>query len=122
MNVMRAELSYMCVPGIKTEYRNECAPVITADKIITVVCEHLKLTVEQIRGKSRSKEFVYARHLIFYFLRKHTTLTLKSAGELFNRDHTTVIHALENLQDIMDTEPPVKDEVELLESKLFGRG
>ena len=118
---MRAELNYMCVPGIKTEYRSECAPVITIDKIISTVCDHLNLTGEEIKGKSRVKEHVYARHLIFYLFRKHTTLTLKSAGELFNRDHTTVLHALNNLQDIMDTEPAVKNEVELLEAKIQGR-
>lgn len=118
---MCAELSYMCVPGIRNEYRRECTPVITSDKIITTVCDHLNLNIEQVKSKSRAKELVYARHLIFYFIRKHTTVTLKSAGDLFNRDHATVIHALHNLQDIMDTELVVRTEVELLESKIKGR-
>jgi chromosomal replication initiation ATPase DnaA len=47
-------------------------------------------------------------------------MTLKSAGAIFNRDHTTVIHGVEKLHDIMDTEPAVKAEVEMLEG--FVRG
>lgn len=117
---MCAELNYMCVPGIKDEYRKQCAPVITPERIITMVCDHFNLNPEHIKTKRRVKEHVHARHVIFYFLRKHTKMTLKTAGELFNRDHTTVIHGLENLSDIMDTEPLVRSEVELLESMIQG--
>lgn len=111
-------MNYICVPGIKEKYRSESAPVITPEKIITTVCDYFVLSVDVVKSKSRAKEHVYARHVIFYFLRKHTNMTLKSSGALFNRDHTTVIHGLDNLRDIMDTEPVVRSEVELLETTI----
>lgn len=109
-------MNYMCVPGIKEQYRSQCAPIVTPEKIIEIVCDYFNLTHEALKGKCRSKELVHARHVIFYFIRRHTSMTLKSTGQLFNRDHTTVIHGLENLNDIMDTEPVVKSEVEHLEA------
>ncbi len=118
---MSVELSYMCVPGIKNEYRRECAPVISPDRIITIVCNHLNVNVDHVKSKTRVKEYVYARHVTFYFLRKFTKLSLKTIGDMLNRDHTTVIHGLENLSDIMDTEQDVRLEVELLERRIHGR-
>lgn len=114
-------MNYMCVPGIKEKYREECAPVITPEKIIVTVCNHFTLPVAQVKSKSREQELVYARHIIFYLLRKYASMTLKSAGALFNRDHTTVIHSVETLNNLMDTEPNVRDEVELLEAAIKDR-
>lgn len=111
-------MNYMCVPGIKEEYRAISAPAITPEKIVETVCEHFKLTVKEVNSRKRFKELVYARHIIFYLLRKHTKMSLKSSGELFGRDHTTVIHSVETLNNLMYTEPDVRAEVDLIEEKL----
>ncbi len=111
-------MNYVAVPGIKDRYRIESAPIITPEMIIKIVCDHFKLNAEKLKSKHRAKELVYARHVIFHFIRKHTSMTLKSAGLLFNRDHTTVIHSIETLSDLMDTEPNVRTEIELLETAI----
>lgn len=108
-------MNYVAVPGIKEQYRIESAPIVTPEKIIKTVCEHFELNADGLKGKCRVKELVHAMYVIFYFIRKYTVMSLKSAGLLFNRDRTTVIHGLETLSDIMDTEPNVRTEVELLE-------
>jgi|SRR6478752_2867138 len=113
-------MNYIGIPGIKESYRAELAPVITPDKIINTVCDHFSMNEQQLKGSCRDKELVHARHLIFYFLRKYTSISLKRAGQLFNRDHTTVIHGLDKLSDLMDTEPEVKAEVEMLGSMIKG--
>jgi chromosomal replication initiator protein len=114
-------MNYVGMPGVKDRYKSECAPKITPDKIINAVSNHYKLNADKLKSTSRVKEFTHARYVIFYFLRKFANMTLKSAGLLFNRDHTTVIHGLETLQNIIDTEPAVKEEIELLETIIKGR-
>lgn len=111
-------MNYMCVPGIKEQYRSINAPMITPDKIIEIVCDHFKLAVKEVQSRSRVREFVYARNIIFYLLRKHTKMSLKSSGELFGRDHTTVIHGIETLNNLMYTDTDVRSEVELIEEKV----
>jgi chromosomal replication initiator protein len=108
-------MNYICVPGIKEEYRAVSAPVFTPERIIETVCEHFKLNLKDLQGRSRVRERVFARHIIFYLLRKHTKMSLKSAGDLFGRDHTTVIHSIDTLNNLMYTEPDVRAEVELIE-------
>lgn len=41
----------------------------------------------------QKRNFVTPRHIAMYLLLKNTNLTLKGIGEIFNRDHTTVINA-----------------------------
>lgn len=113
-------MNYIGMPGIKASYRKECAPKITPDKVIQVVCNHYNIDRSDLKGRCRQKELVHARHVIFYLLRNHASMTLKSAGALFNRDHTTVIHGVQKLHDLMDTEPAVKAEVEVLEGFVKG--
>lgn len=111
-------MNYLVVPGIKDQYRIESAPIVTPEKIIKTVCDHFDLNADGLKGRCRGKELVHARYVIFYLIRKHTSMTLKAAGLLFNRDHTTVIHGIEHLGNIMDTEPNVRDEVEMLASHI----
>jgi chromosomal replication initiator protein len=112
-------MNYLIIPGIKDRYRDQCAPVMPPGKIIEIVCNHYDLQFEALATKCRIKEHVHARHVIFYFLKKHTKMTLKTMGEMFNRDHTTVIHGVEKLHDIIETEPEVKADIELLQAAII---
>lgn len=114
-------MNYMCVPGIKEEYKAPILRVVTPEKIIEAVCGHLKLTEKDVLSRSRYKERVYARHIIFYLLRKKTKITLKAAGELLHRDHTTVIHSIETLENLMCTEPDVRAEVDQIEEAIMAK-
>ena len=72
-----------------------------ADSIVEKVAAYYGMSNEEIRGKSRKRELVKARWLAMYFIRQKTDYTLNAIGDMFGRDHTTVIHALETIKDIM---------------------
>lgn len=63
----------------------------------------IKRTVENVTGvddissKSRSFDNSMARWIYIKIAREHTALPLKSIGEVINRDHTTVLHGLKNI-------------------------
>jgi len=58
-------------------------------KKVVYICERNGLL-----KKSRKREIVYQRAAAFNFLRQNTQLSLTSIGDLFNKDHATVLHAL----------------------------
>ena len=62
-----------------------------------------KLTGYNIRSNNRKQEVVRGRQIAMYQIRKNTTLSLQEIGNIFNKDHATVIHALKVVQDIIDT-------------------
>jgi hypothetical protein len=70
-----------------------------AEKIkeaIEIVCN---ISFETVKGLSRKREIVLARHLYCYFMATRSKLSLDDIGLSINRDHTTVIHGRESIKD-----------------------
>ncbi|HVD98408.1 MAG TPA: chromosomal replication initiator protein DnaA [Cytophagaceae bacterium] len=75
------------------------------DYIMKFVSEYFNVTIEQMKDKTRKREIVVARQVSMYFAKEYTNMSLKSIGSNFgNRDHSTVIHAIQSVNDLMDTD------------------
>lgn len=78
---------------------------INIDFIQKFVGENFGVTIEQMKDKTRKREIVIARQVAMYFAKEYTNMSLKSIGAHFGgRDHSTVIHALQSVSDLMDTD------------------
>ena len=88
---------------------------LTIEDIQCIVCEHLDVSEEQVRAKTRKREVVRARQIAMYFAKRHTDHSLKDIGLHFGgRDHSTVIHANNTVQDRMDEDGQFRDTVEAI--------
>lgn len=79
--------------------------IMFSELIPKVVAEHYGVTVEGLKSKGRTKAISEPRRLAAYLLRDRTILTLDEIGDLFNRDHTTIIYALRTVEDEMKRNP-----------------
>jgi chromosomal replication initiator protein len=69
-------------------------PQVTVDQIMASTADYFGVTVEDLRGHSRSRVLVNARQVAMYLCRELTDLSLPRIGQAFGgRDHTTVMHA-----------------------------
>jgi chromosomal replication initiator protein len=92
---------------------------VSVDFIQKTVAEYFKVDVEAMKGKAKKREIVIPRQVAMYFCKRYTQLTLALIGENFGgRDHSTVIHALESVEDMMKTDAHFKASVEELGRKL----
>lgn len=92
---------------------------VSVDFIQKTVAEYFKVDVEAMKGKAKKREIVIPRQVAMYFCKRYTQLTLALIGENFGgRDHSTVIHALESVEDMMKTDAHFKSSVEELGRKL----
>lgn len=75
-------------------------------KIINIVSQYFKLTPDDLKGKKRSKDIANARMIAMYLCRILTDETYPRIGlEFGGRDHSTVIHAYEKInEDIKNNE------------------
>ena len=57
------------------------------------------IPVDEILGKRRFKLIVDARHEAMYRMRHELKFTFKHIGDIFSRDHSTIIHAIEKVEN-----------------------
>lgn len=70
-----------------------------------VVSKYFNISIEDMKDKARKKEIVIARQVAMYFSKDFTNNSLKSIGFHFGgRDHSTVIHAVQSVNDMIDTD------------------
>lgn len=77
---------------------------ITIDKVLNDVAETFNVTKEEMTGKRRNREFADARHVAQYLIHVKMNRTCTATGAIFNRDHSTVLHAVKNVNNRMETE------------------
>lgn len=86
---------------------------VSIDYIQKLVTEFYGLSVDQLKSKTRKREIVQARQISMYYAKNMTKASLKSIGTYFGgRDHSTVIHACQTVNDLMDTDKKFKNDVE----------
>lgn len=89
------------------------------DYIQKMVAEYFHLSPDELKAKTRKKEIVIARQTAMHFSKEYTNLSLKSIGQHFGgRDHSTVLHALQAVQDMIDVDSSYRGHVESIQNKL----
>ena len=73
-------------------------------------------------NKSRRRDLVVFRQIIYYFARKHTTLSLEEIGKTtFNQDHATVIYGARTINDLISVDKEYAKIVDELQYQLNGK-
>lgn len=74
-------------------------PAERTQKIIADVAREHGFRAPDLTGPGRARKLVYARFAAIRAVKAATTLSTPQIGALFNRDHTSVLHALGTLKN-----------------------
>ncbi len=97
----------------------ESQKAISIDKIIDVVTAHFNIKVSDIKGKTRLREVVLPRQIAMYLTKEFTELSLKTIGYHFGgRDHSTVIHAIQTINDLQNQDRELLLHIKDIKEKL----
>lgn len=92
---------------------------ITPQLIIDVVCEHFNISLDQMISKSRSNEIAKPRQISMYLCKHMTDASLDNIGSLLGgRDHSTIIHGINKVQDDYNSSESVKNTIETIKKKI----
>jgi chromosomal replication initiator protein len=84
-----------------------------------LVCDFYNIPVEAVKSKTRKREIVQARQIAMYFTKDLTKSSLKNIGIFFGgRDHSTVIHACQTVNDLIETDKKFRHDVEEIEKRI----
>ncbi len=93
---------------------------LTPENILNCVAKRYGILREDLLGKKRTGELVYARHIAIYLTCELTDLSLKKVGSQFNRDHATIISAKNSVVTRMKNDAAFASDINEIISELTG--
>ena len=81
-----------------------------------VVAEYYQ--VDDISIKSRKRELVFPRQVIYYFANKMTRIPLRILGESYSQDHSTVSHACKTIENLMEVTPSISSDIAKIQEQI----
>lgn len=84
---------------------------VTTDKILHTVSEKYDVTIEELKGRKRTSNIAFARHVAVYLIKKLTDRSFPAIGRVFGRDHSTIISSIEAVEKKIKTDPIFESEI-----------
>jgi chromosomal replication initiator protein DnaA len=89
---------------------------ITVELILNVVADYFNISVNDIKGKKKTKKIVTARQCAMYLAREMTEYSTTELGADFGgKDHTTIVYAYQKISEQMLSEPSIQVSIEALQ-------
>ena len=114
-SIQDSEISVDLVKDVLKDLLRTKSRKITIDEIQKKVVEHYNIKLSDMHSPRRSRSVARPRQVAMYLAKSITTRSLPEIGRKFGgRDHTTVIHAIKTIEEIMVNDPNLAEDIELL--------
>jgi len=87
---------------------------INGEMIQSFISSQYKISVNELKSKSRRRPVAFPRQIGMYLTRKYTDLSLSDIGHLYNRDHSTVLYAIKSITKDVSRKATVRKQLEML--------
>ena len=91
---------------------------LTIEMISELIARQFKVSINDMRSRSRKRRLTFPRQMAMYLCRKYTDDSLAEIGRAFNRDHSTVLHSVKKVTDLAVRDTSVGAQLELLNGKI----
>jgi len=92
---------------------------ISIDDIQKQVAAHFNIRVADMFSARRARQIARPRQIAMFLAKNLTSLSYPEIGRQFgNRDHTTIMHAVRKIEELMEADAGLADDVSLLKSVL----
>ena len=108
---LAAEALQNFIPGSKEK-------IVSVHDIQEAVARYYHISLEDLKGKKRTKSIVEPRQIAMYLARELTNSSLPKLGTEFGKDHSTVLHAYDKINEEYKLQGDVTKAVNDLKKKL----
>tara|TARA_B100001540_G_scaffold230936_1_gene205094 strand:- start:2577 stop:3965 length:1389 start_codon:yes stop_codon:yes gene_type:complete len=110
---------YECKKILK-DFIGSNSRLINVESIQNVVANYFNLNLREMLSARRSRSLARPRQIAMYLAKQHTTNSLPDIGRKFsNRDHTTVIHAVKKIDELIKKDNEIKQNIIEIKKKLL---
>lgn len=94
----------------------------TTKEIIKIVSEFYNVNAEELSAHSRKQEIVKPRQIAMYLMRSEINTSFSSIGEVLGKkDHTTVMHAVNKIQENITLDKNIEQEIILIKQRIYNQ-
>ena len=110
---------YECKKILK-DFINYNNKSINVESIQNMVAAHFNLNIQEMLSPRRSRSLARPRQIAMYLAKRYTSNSLPDIGRKFsNRDHTTVIHAVKKIEELILKDNEIKQNVNEIKKRLL---
>ena len=93
-----------------------CKQPVDGSAILNVICRYYPYSVNELKSRGRRKDMAFVRHLSMFLVKKLTSKSLRDIGQLLGgRDHATVMHALNKIEQFVSVNPAFQETIRRIE-------
>jgi len=110
---------YECKKILK-DFINNSNKSVNVEYIQNLVASYFNLNIQEMLSPRRSRALARPRQIAMYLAKQHTTNSLPDIGRKFsNRDHTTVIHAVKKIDDLIKKDNSIRQSIIEIKKKIL---
>jgi chromosomal replication initiator protein len=107
------EMSVDLAQEVLSELWGDEEKVITIEQIQRKVSDFFSVKLADLKAKNRTKAVAFPRQIAMYLARQLTHSSLSDVGRAFGgKDHTTVLHAVDKIQRLLQDDPKLRKTVD----------
>lgn len=112
--LVQEEITVDSVIRVLKDYSNDGRSILTPEFIVEYCARFYNLSPEKFYSTSQKKDVSFARQVSFYLCKEILDLSLQKIGQVFGRDHTTVLYGIKKIEKDMENDKAFKETVEML--------
>ncbi|MCQ2413196.1 MAG: chromosomal replication initiator protein DnaA [Clostridia bacterium] len=91
---------------------------VLVEKILGIVASKFGITPDDLRSKKKTDTVAKARHVAIYLIRNLTNMSLNDIGDIFSRDHSTVMSSISRVETNIRTVKNYEAEIIALKKQI----
>lgn len=103
---------------LEDHFMGMAAKNLTVEDIQKQVVSYYKIKMSDLVGSSRSREVVFPRQIAMYLCRQFLDVPYESIGTKFNKDHSTVMHSVGKVENMLLENRNLQEEIEILKKMI----
>ena len=108
--------------AISDMLRRENEYIPSPEVIIAEICRVFRIDEKVVRGQQRDRDAVRSRQVAMYLIRRMSNYSYADIGKEFGgRDHTTVMHSIEQVEQRMNKDAAFAETVKAITSNISTR-
>ncbi len=118
--LLRQEITFSLAEDALKDFINpDEGKEITLEYIKHIVTDHYSLSPDAIDSKKRHSSIAMPRQICMYLCKELTDLSTTEIGaKIGNRDHSTVIHGCQKIEDLLTVDKSLQQTIEILKKKI----